>query len=324
MGKKKKKNSLRDVRNLNAESFLKRYYGISHKDISGMTHDTLKVLFPQLERTSFEYVMKNPELVSTGHIILVEDVKHYQVPYVIPELKTLEDKFFGCDDRERVIDNIANTIQTSMNEARNALFLIECEDSLEPYAYCPYEIKENLVTHSCLSQMQEAVSHNSGIIVKSDYTLMGYQLLSHGANTYEVMSLPTLQRQAVGISLKTDAIGIFYENGFLGMTIENERYYFKTMNELKKQLYALFPIPKIVVEEKPRKDQEVPISSPSTYDLKNMSAYELEQLMKVYKLSNQAAYYHVVRRELIRRTKPGKEFKMLKESQKQKILKGED
>ena len=103
MGKKKKKNSLRNVRNLDATSFLKRYYGISHEDIENMTHEAMKFLFPQLKRTSFEYVQKNPELVSTGKIILVEDVKHYQVPYFTPSVSTFDDELLGCDDRERVI-----------------------------------------------------------------------------------------------------------------------------------------------------------------------------------------------------------------------------
>ena len=53
MGKRKKKNSLKDVRNLKATSFIERYYGISHENIANMTHDTIKIFFPQLQRTSF-------------------------------------------------------------------------------------------------------------------------------------------------------------------------------------------------------------------------------------------------------------------------------
>ena len=47
MGKNRKKNSLQDIRNLAASSFLKRYYGISHEQIASMTHRNMKILFPQ-------------------------------------------------------------------------------------------------------------------------------------------------------------------------------------------------------------------------------------------------------------------------------------
>lgn len=42
---KKKKNSLRNIRNLDATAFLKRYYGITHDNIENMTHDVMKSFF---------------------------------------------------------------------------------------------------------------------------------------------------------------------------------------------------------------------------------------------------------------------------------------
>ncbi len=319
MGKKRKKNSLSDVRNLDASSFLKRYYGISHKDIEHMTHEAIKTFFPQLQRTSFEYVQKNPELVSTGQIILVEDAKHYKVPYFTPSVSSLDDIFLGCDDREHVIQEVVKVFETSLENNLNALFIIACEDALEPYAFQPRTIPTNILKEDCLPNMMEATSQDSGIIIREDYSLLGYRLLSHGDNYYDTMILPPLQRQAVGISKRTDAIGVFYEDGLFGITIGGDTKELSTKEELQKELMALFPIPK---EKETERETVAIVYSPSSYSLNEMSVYELEQLMRVYRASNQTGYYHTVRRELVKRTKNGKEYKF--EKAKQKMLREEE
>lgn len=319
MSKKRKKNSLREVRNLDASSFLKRYYGISHKDIEHMTHEAMKAFFPQLHRTSFEYVQKNPELVSSGQIILVEDAKHYKVPYFTPSVSSLDDLFLGCDEREQVIQKIVSLFETSLENHLPALIIIECDKSLESYAYQPRTIFTDVLEGDLLPVMMESVSQDTGIIIREDYSLLGYKILSHGDNYYDTMILPPLQRQAVGISKKTDAIGVFYENGMLGITISGETKTLSSKEELQKELMVIFPVQK----EEQECDTVVAICSPSTYALNEMSNYELEQLMRVYRASNQTGYYHIVRRELIKRTRDSKEFRF--EKAKQKMLnEGED
>ena len=270
MGKKKKKNSLRNVRNLDATSFLKRYYGISHEDIENMTHEAMKFLFPQLKRTSFEYVQKNPELVSTGKIILVEDVKHYQVPYFTPSVSTFDDELLGCDDRERVIQEVTRIFSTNLITGYNTLFIIEGDDSLEEYAFQPRTISQNMLDCDCLLPMLQAIDQDSGLIIRDDYSLMGYRLLSHGDNCYDTMSLPPLQRQAIGISKRTDAIGIFLEDGLFGITVDGEMKELSDKEELQKELMNLFPMPKEILKEQ---NTISTVSSPSTYSLSEMIVY---------------------------------------------------
>lgn len=318
---KKKKNSLRNARNLDAISFLRRYYGISHDSIETMTHDTMKMFFPQLQRTSFDYVQKNPELISTGKIILVEDVNHSQIPYLAPSESTFDDISLGLDDRERVIKKIVETIDISLKENIRALFIVEGDDSLKPFAYQARQISSNILEDFLPNNMAEATSQDSGVIVTASYSLMGYKVLSHGDNYYDTMILPPLQRQAVGITKKTDAIGIFYDEGTLAIVVEGSIKELSTIEELQKELMILFPLQK---EKEKEREVTAIVFSPSTYALNEMSIYELEQLMRVYKVSNQMAYYHVVRRELIRRTKAGKEYRFSKAKQKQKFLEGED
>lgn len=323
MGKKKNKNSLSNIKNIGASSFLKRYYGISHEDIANMTHENMKSFFPQLQRASFEYVQKNPELVTTGKIIMVEDVRHYQIPYFAPETIPSEDLFLGCDDREKVIRKIVSLFQIAIEKNIPALFIIECSNPIQPFAFQPRDILPNMIEGDCLSFMMEATNQGSGLLIRKDYSLVGYRILNHGDNCYETVILPPLQRQAIGISKKTDAMGIFYEDGLLGITIGGTLREISNKENLQKELLLLYPIP-----EPKEREREITaiVNSPSSYSLNEMSVYELTQLMKVYRDSNQMTYYHIVRRELVRRTRDSKEFKIMKEREKNKrlLLEGED
>ncbi len=317
MGKRKKKNSLKDVRNLKATSFIERYYGISHENIANMTHDTIKIFFPQLQRTSFEYIQKNPELVSTGQIILVEDAKHYQVPYLAPSDSEIE-LTLGCDNRELVIQKIVKLFSVAVGRNLNALCIIEGDDSLDNYTFQQFSISDSLLEEdSLLESMERATENDSGIIISADYSLKGYRFLGHGDNCYSTMVLPSLQRQAIGISKRTDAIGIVYENGVFAIMIDGTVKPIFDKNDLQKNLMRLFPIPKEIPRER---EVNVIVNSPSAYTLSEMNVYELEQLMRVYRASNQDAYYHIVRRELIRRTRHCKGYKIAKQKQKQKML----
>ena len=62
------------------------------------------------------------------------------------------------------------------------------------------------------------------------------------------------------------------------------------------------------------------VDTPMSYELSEMSNYELDNLMKIYRASNQMAFYHIVRRELVKRTKPCKEHRKAKADLKLKEL----
>ena len=118
-------------------------------------------------------------------------------------------------------------------------------------------------------------------------------------------------------------MGVFYEEGLLGITIDGTLKEIPNKDSLQKELLLLYPIPEPKERER---EVTVIVNSPSSYSLNEMSVYELTQLMKVYRDSNQMAYYHIVRRELVRRTKDSKEFKVTREREKNKrfLLEGED
>ncbi len=68
-------------------SFFKRYLGIFDEELLRLnpTHKELAILFPNLKRSNFDYILSSPELVYLGQIILVEDGNGNIVPYIYDE-----------------------------------------------------------------------------------------------------------------------------------------------------------------------------------------------------------------------------------------------
>lgn len=64
--------------------FLSRYLNLSGELLNHISHEDVKILFPNIKRTSFEYAENNPNEVANGNIIWVDDGKHV-IPYVKPE-----------------------------------------------------------------------------------------------------------------------------------------------------------------------------------------------------------------------------------------------
>ena len=50
--------------------------------INKLTHNDMKVLFPDIKRTSFDNLERNSSLIYKGEIILVHDCNGYILPYI--------------------------------------------------------------------------------------------------------------------------------------------------------------------------------------------------------------------------------------------------
>ncbi len=315
MSKKKKKCSWGNMRNLNVQSFLEKYYGISHEGISSMTHKVASSFFPQLKRASFDYIQKNPELVSTGKIVLVEDVEHFMAPYFMPEEPV--DTLTGCDERERTIKQIVDTFDQIKENNLEGLLIVEGDDSVDSYLYHPSILHNRFLEYGCLGEMMDATMNHTGLFLRNNGDLVGYEVLSHGNNTYRTMQLSPLTRQAVGLTGRTDAIAIVFEDDILKLIVDGAVNMEEDGLSLQKDLLGIFPYAPMTTKEEEVTTSIVP---PDTYTFANMPVYELEQLMHVYRASGQAAYYHIVRRELVKRTKSSKEFRREKEKLKIKEM----
>ena len=69
---------------ISLSKFLARYANLTGKDLVNLTHDEVKVLFPQIKRTSFDYVDEHQDEMASGKVALVSDGKKV-VPYFVPE-----------------------------------------------------------------------------------------------------------------------------------------------------------------------------------------------------------------------------------------------
>ena len=90
MNSKDKKilNDLKDNNCISLRKFLMFYYGICDSNIlsHNLTHKDIKVLFPDLKRVSFDYVLDNIKEIYIGSIIMVKDSIGNCVPYINPKL----------------------------------------------------------------------------------------------------------------------------------------------------------------------------------------------------------------------------------------------
>ena len=73
-------------------SFLSNYYGIVNNSLklNKLTHIDVKILFPNIKRTSFEKVNNNIASIYKGDIIMVYDAKGKILPYINPHLQISE------------------------------------------------------------------------------------------------------------------------------------------------------------------------------------------------------------------------------------------
>lgn len=69
---------------ISLSKFLARFVNLDGVDLSKVTHEQVKELFPYLKRSSFDYVDKHPEDVCTGKIVMVRD-QYHTIPYYVPE-----------------------------------------------------------------------------------------------------------------------------------------------------------------------------------------------------------------------------------------------
>ena len=71
--------------NISISKFLSRYLGFEGKCMSKVTHEEIKILFPYLKRSSFDEIKKNPRLIYSGEVVLVNDTRN-TIPYYVPKV----------------------------------------------------------------------------------------------------------------------------------------------------------------------------------------------------------------------------------------------
>lgn len=285
------------VGTIDIKSFMKKYYGISHEDIARMSHDVVSTFFPELRRTSFTYAEKNPELVSRGNIVLVRDSNNNVAPYIAPEVKLfVEESQF---DISVLIEQIIASLKITSELSESTIILIECQDSLDELVS-----KDSLKkrTYDLPSMLIETTG---------DREIDGIVVSTEGSINKLCLNQCSLEE----ISTETDSIAIVLEpDQSITLIVDGVSQYDYDFIMLRTELYSYLDSSDNEIAKKEPQSLE----GPAKYSLHEMSDYELTVLMKAYKVNKQFDYYHIVRRELIKRTKSKKQSKRNKVKQKRK------
>ena len=122
MGSKSNK-ILKDLKSNNFISlrkFLVFYCGVCDRNIlsHNLTHKDIKVLFPDLKRVSFEYVIDNIKEIYIGSIIMVKDSIGNAVPYINPKLDICIEADIDIieDDKDNTFEEIIDLENLSLYE----------------------------------------------------------------------------------------------------------------------------------------------------------------------------------------------------------------
>jgi len=123
-------------------SFLAQYYGIISCDlkIDKITHKNLSSLFPFLRKVSFDWALKNQELIYTGELVFVRDCNNYCVPYVIPKECKISCNMVSLDQREYLICQLVSAIEKFIYSSQKSLIILENNDDIDSYNSLLFQI----------------------------------------------------------------------------------------------------------------------------------------------------------------------------------------
>ena len=81
---------MKEYKSITLSKFLSRYMAVDGKALTKVSHADVKILFPSIQRTSFEYAEKHQEDIMMGRILIVFDGKT-TIPYIVPKEDEITD-----------------------------------------------------------------------------------------------------------------------------------------------------------------------------------------------------------------------------------------
>lgn len=300
MGGKKTKKKIGDFSSVSARYFLEKFCGVSSANAETMNHNAIRELLPSLKRTSYAHVLKNPELVATREIIIVEDFEHQKIPYLIPEtIETFSEMSYTKKDQ--IINEILSAFSILIDLSETATLIIECNSSLNEYVVKPKKLASGIDSTELANRLMEANYIHSGIMVNIDGNVYNYE-------NPEKKPIDDVN-YLINMSEETDAIIVKLDsNQDITVIVGGNNYDELDLSLLKVELSVHYDYVKEAGKEG--------IVEIEGYRLDTMNVYALEELMKYYKKSNQLGYYHRVKRSLLERTVPNKLHKLEREKVK--------
>ena len=281
---------------ISINEFLESFYGRCDFKGKKLVHENIHTLFPDIESVDFKEIIKNPELVYTGKVVLVRDVNNKCLPYL-----TSYDVEIGIDDREKLIIELVSAISKFIDQNDKSLIVLENNDSISDNV-----IGSTLRKISINDEEIIKINNDGGILI-SRYDIFTFKYLVY--KCLESICLSKNINNAADLSKEKDIISI--------NTTNSGRVYISKNGDTI-ELTDLLDIRNYLLKYYYPKKEEIN-NDLSEMELDFLMDYELEYLLKQYKKDRNTKMYFCVKMELSRRHKNYKEKNKSYRMEKNKI-----
>ena len=169
-------------------------------------------------------------------------------------------KVLSIDERERIVYEIVNAMDTLRKTRTGALIIIERDNSLNDYIQKAKNIFADISSDLLVSIFfPNNPLHDGGVIIQGDKITCARAVFPISDNSKMIKRLGTRHRAALGIAEKTDCISLIVseETGRLSVAIGGELQYNLTPDEIKVILLEeLSPKKSMLIEEEDVENEE--------------------------------------------------------------------
>ena len=169
-------------------------------------------------------------------------------------------KVLTVDERERIVYEVVNTMDSLRKTRTGALIVIERDNSLTDYIEKAKKIYADISSDLLMSIFfPNNPLHDGGVIIQGDRITCARAVFPISENAKVIKRLGTRHRAALGISELTDCISLVVseETGRLSVAINGQLRYNLTPDEVKIMLLdELSPKKSLVTEEVEEKNYE--------------------------------------------------------------------
>lgn len=169
-------------------------------------------------------------------------------------------KVLTINEREKIVYEIINTMDTLRKSRTGALIVIERDNSLNDYIQKAKKIYADISSDLLMSIFfPNNPLHDGGVIIQGDKITCARAVFPISENTKVVKRLGTRHRAALGISELTDCVSLIVseETGRLSVAVDGQLHYNLTPDEVKIILLdELEPNKSLLIEEAEEKVDE--------------------------------------------------------------------
>lgn len=287
---------------ISINDFLEKYYGKTDFRDKKLVHENVKSLFPDIRRGNFEEIVKNPELVYTGRVVLVRDCNNKCIPY----LTNYELDINEClDDRERLIVELVSAIDKMVKSYNDGLIILENQDSISNNVIGSTSREISIIDDEIVK-----LNNDGGILIRNIDDICTFEYLITKLINLNLASYSKNDNNANDLSKEKDIISI---------SLKSSGRVFITFNGCTKELTNLLDIRNFLLKSYYPREDEVLNSDLNDSDLNILMDFELEHLKKKYKQEKNYRMFFMVDRELSRRYKEKKKVSRFFRREKSKI-----